>query len=80
MLPPYESDEVAEAVLARLARAGERPASLTVTADNAARTWRIEARLADGREVGGRYAFTAPSGIHTPGELAEWFAAEVAID
>ena len=80
MLPPYESDEVAQAVLARLAQAGERPASVTVTADNTARAWRIEARFADGREVSGGYPFTAPAGIHTPAELAEWFAAESAID
>jgi hypothetical protein len=82
MLPPYQSDEVAQAVLARLAQAGERPAPLTVTvtADNVARAWRIEARFADGREVVGRYPFSAPAGIHTPAELADWFAAEVAID
>lgn len=79
MLPPYQSDEVARAVLARLAQAGERSVSLTVTADNAARAWRIEARFADGREVSGGYPFTAPAGIHTPAELAEWFATEAAI-
>ncbi|HSJ16045.1 MAG TPA: hypothetical protein VK939_16675 [Longimicrobiales bacterium] len=77
MLPPYESDEVAEAVLRHLASTGITPTALTVTADIAARTWSIAARDADGREVVASYPFAPPEGIHTPAELAAWFTAEL---
>ena len=77
MLPPYETDEVAEAVVRGLAGAGVTPTSLTVTADDARREWLIDARFADGRELAMHYPFSAPDGIATPAELATWFTAEL---
>lgn len=78
MLPPYGSDEVAEAVMGRLRRAGMVARVLTVAADDAAHVWSIAATLEDGRRVAAQYAFSAPEGIHTPAELAAWFCAKAA--
>ena len=76
MLPPYDSDEVAEAVQRRMQRAGLVLHRLVVTADDHARAWRIDAWLHDGREVVTFFPFSSPEGIHTPAELADWFAGE----
>jgi hypothetical protein len=78
VFPPYAPDEVAEAVQAWLAAIGLRLASLTVTADDRAREWRLEARREDGSELVARYPFAIPEGINVPAEIAEWFAERVA--
>jgi len=78
VLPPYGTDEIAEAVLARLRAADVQVDSVCVTADDIARTWHLTARLGDSREVAVVYPYSVPEGIHTPRELAEWFASEVA--
>lgn len=76
MLPPYGTDEIAQAVLARLHAGGVRVQAVSVTAEDTARTWHVTARLENGREVSAQYSYSAPEGIHTPRELAEWFARE----
>ena len=75
MLPPYEAEEVAEAVQRRLARAGVRFHRLVVTADDLARQWRVEARLEERGDVVAAFPVASAAGIHTPAELADWFAA-----
>lgn len=80
MFPPYAPDEVAEAIQERLAAVGLRLASLTVTADDRAREWRLEARREDGSELVARYLFATPEGISVPAEIAEWFAERFATD
>lgn len=77
MLPPYTSDEVAEAVLGRLRALGCPVARLTVAAHDLSREWRVTAELEDGREVVASYPFSAPEGIHVPAEIAAWFAERV---
>jgi len=78
VFPPYAPDEVAEAVQERLAAAGLRLASLTVTADDRAREWRLAARREYGSELVARYPFTTPEGINVPAELARWFTERIA--
>jgi len=78
VLPPYGTDEIAHAVLERLRACDVHVDTVSVTADDVARTWHLSARLGDSREVAIVYPYAAREGIHTPGELAEWFAREVA--
>lgn len=78
MLPPYNSDEVAEAIMRATAAGGRELTQLTVVADDLAREWRIEARRPDGREIIARYPFSRPDGISVPAEIAAWFQELVA--
>jgi hypothetical protein len=80
VLPPYGTDELAQAVCARLRSCGITALSVSVTADDIAKTWRVAARLENGREVVTIYPYSAPEGIHTPRELAEWFARDAGTD
>jgi hypothetical protein len=73
VLPPYGTDEIAAAVLARLRACHLNVLALSVTADDIARTWHVTARLADSRQIATAYPYSAPDGIHTPREIAEWF-------
>lgn len=78
MFPPYAPDEVAEAIEERLAAASLRLVSLTVTADDRAREWRLATSRENGRELVASYPFATPEGINVPAEIAAWFAARVA--
>jgi Cdc6-like AAA superfamily ATPase len=75
VFPPYGAEEVAEAVRRRLEHGGFRVRRLVVTADDVARNWCVEARLEEWGDVVAGFPFSSPAGIHTPGELADWFAA-----
>jgi hypothetical protein len=76
VLPPYGTDEIAQAVLTRLQACGIRVQAVSVTADDVARAWHVTARLEDSREIRTAYPYSAREGIHTPRELAEWFVRE----
>lgn len=75
VLPPYGAEEVAEAVQRRLVRGGFQFRRLVVTADDVAREWRVEAQLEEWGDVVASFPFASAAGIHTPAELADWFAA-----
>lgn len=77
MLPPYDTEEVAEAIVARFTKAGMVLDALRVRADDRAREWIVTARLPDGDVKGATIPFSEPEGILTPAELAERFAGEV---
>lgn len=80
MLPPYDTEEIAEAIVARFAQAGMVLDALRVRADDRALEWIVTARLPDGVVNGATIPFSEPEGIVTPAELAERFAAEVVGD
>ena len=74
MLPPYATEEIARAIMERFERTGAPVRRVIVTADLRTREWRIQAELSVGGSRTAAYAFSAPEGIHTPAELALWFA------
>jgi hypothetical protein len=74
VLPPYGTEEIAHAVLARLHARKLRVQAITVTANDRARAWHLTAHLENGRAFAMTYPYSTPEGIHTPRELAEWFA------
>jgi hypothetical protein len=71
MLPPYGSEEVAEAVQRRLAESGVHAPTIRVIADLRGRCWIVSASWPEG-SVHGRYPFADATGVHTPKELADW--------
>jgi len=78
MLPPYDTEEVAQAIAARFTQAGIPPDVLHVQADAEARQWLLAVRLPDGEVKSTTVPFSEPAGINTPAELAEIFVTAVA--
>jgi hypothetical protein len=79
MLPPYTTEEIARAVLARCEHGREPVRRVIVTADVRTREWRISAELSTGESRTARYGFSAAEGIHTPAELAHWFGRDAGL-
>lgn len=75
MLPPYRSEEVAEAVQRRLTQAGIDTPTIRVIADLRGRRWIVSAGWSGGA-AHGSYPFADASGVHTPKEIADWIARE----
>lgn len=73
---PYRSDEVAEAVMAAVRRAGIPIDRLEVVADERSGTWLIHARRADGSERRLTFPFASRAGIYSPAEIAAHVARE----
>lgn len=76
MLPPYHSEDIAQAVQESLGRVGISAPHVVVTADLRSRRWIVLARW-EGGEHRASYRFAGREGIHTPAELAGWFARDV---
>jgi hypothetical protein len=75
MLPPYQTQEVAQAVQRRLAEAGIDATLIRVVADLRSRRWIVTASWVGG-DVNGSYPFSDATGVHTPREIADWVARE----
>jgi hypothetical protein len=78
VLPPYRSEEVAEAVQRRLAQAGIETPTIRVIADLRSRRWIVSAAWPGGA-ARGSYPFADASGVHTPKEIGDWIAREAQI-
>ena len=64
-----------EAIQGRLAEAGIDSPTIRVIADLRRRCWIVSAAWPGGG-ANGRYPFADATGVHTPKEIAEWFARE----
>jgi hypothetical protein len=75
MPSPYSGEEVAAAILAAARKRAIPLADVRVRADDTARVWAVEAKLA-GETSRAVFPFASPAGIYTPAELADRFLGE----
>lgn len=79
MLPPYDTDEVAVAVVEKARASGQVPAMVTVVAHLRERKWTVVATFQGRDQVRFQAPFSAEDGVLTPAELAEQILARLGI-
>lgn len=77
MLPPYDTDEVARAVVEKARACGQEPTAVTVMAHLLERRWILAASFRDQDRVRVEAPFSEEEGVMTPAELAGELLAEL---